>query len=140
MGASARNSRTRNAEVRGRPNHKPYKSKFEKDVATWLHNRGIPIEYERTKIEYLYTHTYTTDFRLPNGIYIEVKGKFDSADRTKHLLIRRQHPELDIRFVFMRDNRIRRTSKTKYSDWCNVNGFKYAIGKIPNSWLRESDS
>ena len=25
--------------------------------------------------------------------YIEVKGKFDSSDRGKHLLIRKQHPD-----------------------------------------------
>jgi N-acetylmuramoyl-L-alanine amidase len=39
---------------------------------------------------------------LPNGIIIESKGRFLTADRQKHLLIKQQHPQLDIRFVFQR--------------------------------------
>lgn len=117
------------------PNY-PYKSKFEKDVAIFLKNRGIPIEYESTKIEYQYIHKYTADFRLPNGIIVEVKGYFPASDRTKHLLIRQQHPDVDIRFLFMADKRLRKTSNAKYSDWCKRHGFKYSVGKIPNSWLR----
>ena len=39
-------------------------------------------------------------FRLDNGIIIETKGAFNSADRKKHKLIKEQHPELDIRFMF----------------------------------------
>ena len=44
--------------------------------------------------------TYTPDFVLPNGIILETKGQFISDDRRKHKLIKQQHPDLDIRFVF----------------------------------------
>ena len=57
--------------------------------------------------------TYTPDFELPNGIIIESKGRFVAADRKKHLLVQKQHPELDIRFVFSNSKaKISKGSKT----------------------------
>jgi hypothetical protein len=47
-------------------------------------------------------HRYRPDFTLPNGIIIEGKGIFEAADREKHLLLKEQRPDLDIRFVFSR--------------------------------------
>ena len=43
---------------------------------------------------------YIPDFVLDNGIIIETKGLFTSEDRRKHIEVQKQHPELDIRFVF----------------------------------------
>lgn len=81
---------------------------------------------------------YTPDFKLPNGIIIETKGRFVVADRQKHVLIKEQHPEKDIRFVFTRSaSRISKTSKTTYADWCRKHGFQFADKRIPSEWLRE---
>jgi hypothetical protein len=81
-------------------------------------------------------HTYNPDFKLPNGIIIETKGRFVIADRKKHLLVKQQHPELDIRFVFTNSkNKINKKSKTTYADWCEKNGFKYADKEIPEEWF-----
>jgi hypothetical protein len=82
--------------------------------------------------------TYTPDFLLPNGIIIETKGRFVTADRQKHLMIQAQHPELDIRFVFSNPRaRISKTSKTTYEAWCRLKGF-HSYGKvILDAWLRE---
>lgn len=92
-----------------------------------------PIEYSNWRIK-----KYHPDFRLANGIYIESKGWFKTADRTKHLCIKHQHPELDIRFVFSNPNtKIGKKSKTSYADWCQKNGFKYAHGTVPKEWLDE---
>ena len=33
---------------------------------------------------------------LPNGVLVEVKGRWTPENRKKHLLVRAQHPELDI--------------------------------------------
>jgi hypothetical protein len=58
---------------------------------------GLDPEYESFKIEYVKPSKpskYTPDFRLPNGIIVETKGRFETADRQKHLLIKAQHPEL----------------------------------------------
>ena len=83
-------------------------------------------------------HTYTPDFILPNGIIIEAKGLFETADRKKHLLIKKQYPHLDIRFVFQNPkNTIYKGSKTTYADWCKKYGYQYATKLIPASWFHE---
>ena len=83
-------------------------------------------------------HRYTPDFILSNGIIIEAKGLFESDDRKKHLLIKKQYPNLDIRFVFQNpNNKLYKGSKTTYADWCKKYGYKYATKLIPDSWFRE---
>ena len=83
-------------------------------------------------------HTYTPDFILPNGILIEAKGLFETADRKKHLLIKKQYPHLDIRFVFQNPkNTLYKGSKTTYSDWCKKYGYQYATKLIPAEWFNE---
>ena len=75
---------------------------------------------------------------LANGIVIEIKGYFDAEDRRKHTEIKKQHPELDIRFVFTSTySRIYKGSKTTYGDWCNQQGFLYSHRIIPFEWLTE---
>jgi hypothetical protein len=100
---------------------------------------GIDAQYEPFKIHYLRPakpSKYTPDFVLPNGVIIETKGRFVTSDRQKHLLIREQHPELDIRFVFSNPyQRISKQSKTTYAMWCEKNGFLYAKQAIPQEWL-----
>lgn len=76
---------------------------------------------------------------MRNGIIIEAKGLFETADRQKHLLIKKQYPHLDIRFIFQNPrNKIYKGSKTTYADWCKKHGFLYAAKLIPASWFRES--
>lgn len=102
-----------------------------------LESRKISFEYEPIRIPYAITHTYKPDFILSNGVIVEAKGRFLGSDRTKHLKIKEQHPSLDIRFLFMKDQYLRKGSKTKYSDWCNKHGFIYAFGtSIPNEWTK----
>lgn len=97
--------------------------------------------FEQTTIQYVIpasVRKYTPDFTLPNGIIVETKGKFETADRAKHALIKQQHPELDIRFVFQRpSDRISKGSKTTYAKWCEDHGFKWATKLIPISWWLE---
>lgn len=80
---------------------------------------------------------YLPDFRIDkNGVIVECKGRLTVFDRVKHLLIKEQHPDKDIRFVFMFDNKLSRASKTRYSEWCEKNGFQYAFEKIPKEWAK----
>jgi len=120
---------------------KGFRSGLEETVQQQLAKAEVPFQYEEHKIEYfvpLIRRTYTPDFLLPNGIYVETKGRFVMEDRKKHLLIQQQRPELDIRFVFQNSrNKIRKGSKTTYADWCIKHGFKYADKLIPASWLSE---
>jgi hypothetical protein len=118
---------------------KGYRSGLEEDLDASLKRVGVDGQYEQHKIKYVKPetqHTYTPDFKLPNGIFIETKGRFVAEDRKKHILIKSQHPELDIRFVFQNSkNKLRKGSKTTYADWCNKYGFLYADKDIPAEWF-----
>lgn len=120
-----------------------FRSGLEKRIADDLTSRGISFDYEKTKIKYTVPEreaSYTPDFvLLDNGIIVESKGIFDAADRQKHLLIKAQHPDLDIRFVFSRSNApIYKGSKTTHAQWAEKHGFKYAEKLIPTEWLKEA--
>lgn len=110
-------------------------------MAAQLAEAGVAAEYEAGKLEYTTpatAHKYTWDFKLPNGIIVETKGIFDPTDRKKHILIREQNPEVDIRFVFTRSKAtLSKASHTTYADWCIKNGFEYADKLIPPSWWKE---
>lgn len=97
-------------------------------------------EKELDAIEYteLRPKKYHRDFQLTNGINIETKGWFKPSDRSKHLCIKFQHPELDIRFVFSNPNaKLGKGSKTTYAQWCDKNGFKWAAKDVPLAWIKE---
>lgn len=118
-----------------------YRSGLEEHVSLQLRSIGVDFEYETKKVHFVQparVARYTPDFILPNGIIIETKGRFVTADRQKHLLILDQHPELDIRFVFSNPNsRISKQSKTTYAMWCEKHGFHYAKRDIPADWIAE---
>ena len=117
-----------------------YRSGLEEEAAAFLKSRQKKVEYEKLKIEWedLKYRTYTPDFELDNGIIIETKGIFSAADRRKHVEIQRQHPTLDIRFVFSNANaKLYKGAKSRYCDWCEQKGFKWAHRVIPEGWLLE---
>ena len=120
-----------------------FRSGLEERIAQQLKKLGVPISYESFTIRYLRPEKnsrYTPDFVLPNGIVIEAKGRFLTKDRQKHLQVKAQYPNIDIRFVFSNPNqRISKISKTTYAKWCQTNGFKYAKETIPKEWIVESD-
>jgi hypothetical protein len=117
-----------------------YRSGLEEKISGELKALGISFEYEKVKFKFLQPQkprTYTPDFVLPNGIIVETKGRFLSSDRQKHILIKEQHPEYDIRFVFSNpQQRINKSSKTTYAKWCEDHGFLFAKGSIPKEWLK----
>lgn len=133
----------RSSKVRNRGLVAGYRSGLEEKIATSLHNRGVlDTKYEQHSIAYTApssTHKYTPDFTLPNGIIIESKGRFMPDDRAKHMLVKAQFPNLDIRFVFSRSKApLYKGSPTSYADWCEKNGFKYADKDVPDNWLKEA--
>lgn len=129
--------------VRARAIKHGYRSGLEETIAGQLDQHNVPYEYEDKKNTVRYVkpatnHTYLPDFKLPNGIIVETKGRFVLADRKKHELIKKQHPELDIRFVFSNSNaKISKKSKTTYGTWCEKLGIPYADKTIPLEWLQE---
>lgn len=130
------------------PNHKQFRaarkygfrSGLEHSISIYLKEKHVRFEYETLKIEWedLAYRTYTPDFILPNGIIIESKGMFTAADRRKHIAISRQHPDLDIRFVFESSKRkLRKGAKSTYGEWCTKYGFRFYDRIIPEEWLKE---
>jgi hypothetical protein len=119
-----------------------FRSGLEERIAEQLTTLNVPFTFEEVKIKYVKPQrsaTYCPDFILSNGIVVETKGRFLTADRQKHILIKEQHPELDLRFVFSNSNaRISKTSKTTYADWCIKNGFVFADKLIPIEWINET--
>lgn len=118
-----------------------FRSGLEEAIAERLTSKGVGFTYEETVIPYVKPEKpakYTPDFQLENGIIIESKGRFLTEDRQKHILVKKQHPLLDIRFVFSSSRaKISKRSKTTYADWCEKHGFLYADKVIPDAWLNE---
>lgn len=129
-------------------NDNTYRSGLEEFFARLLEKLKVPFEYEAEKLEYTIparTTKYLTDFRLKKKdggyMYIETKGQLTSKERKKHLLLQKQHPEIDIRFVFgYAKNKINKNSKTTYIDWCEKHGFPWAEKALPDSWLQEVET
>lgn len=117
---------------------KRFRSQFEANFHRDLRERKIKAEYEPDRIQFIpKARHYTPDFYIEErDFYVETKGYFVSADRTKHLLIKEQHPDLDIRFVFLNaNNRLSKKSQTTYAQWCDRYGFKYSDRRLPEQWM-----
>jgi len=117
-----------------------YRSGLEHKISMALDTINYSYDYEGIKIEWedLAYRTYTPDFVLNNGIIIETKGRFMASDRRKHLAIKKQHPKLDIRFVFTNSKaKLSKGAKSNYAEWCIKYGFRYYDRIIPEDWLKE---
>lgn len=127
--------------VRQRAIAEGYRSGLEETIAEDLTSKGVGYKYEELVIGYIdpeKNRKYTPDFELSNGIIVESKGRFLTSDRQKHLLIKKQSPHLDIRFVFSNSKtKLSKISKTTYSMWCEKNGFLYADKRVPQEWIEE---
>lgn len=119
-----------------------FKSGLEGTVGEQILKAEGKLEYETTTFKYIQPakqRKYTPDFILKNGIIIETKGRFLLEDRQKHLYIKEQYPNLDIRFVFSRPKeKLRKNAKTSYADWAIQHGFKFAEKAIPTEWFSET--
>lgn len=119
-----------------------FRSGLEEQIAGQLSALGVEAKYEQEKIAFITPARpakYTPDWILPNSVVIETKGQFKVADRQKHLHIKQQHPDVDIRFVFSYSKgKISKGSKTTYAMWCDKHGFLYADKWIPEEWINEA--
>jgi hypothetical protein len=131
---------------------KTYRSGLEKNIAAQLDAEGLSYDYEQLKLEYnvpARVAKYTPDFKV-GTIVIESKGAFGygpnrfsggdpAKERQKLLLIKAQHPDIDLRIVFQRaSTKIYKGSPTTYAKWATDNGFLWADkGTIPAAWIAE---
>lgn len=117
------------------------RSKLEDRVQEKL-DKITKAEYETDKLPFVQPEKkryYLPDFKLPSGVYIEVKGRLTLEDRQKMLWVKEQHPDIRICFIFGNgSNKLTKRSKTTYLDWAEQNGFE-AIDvsqPIPKGWLK----
>ena len=117
------------------------RSGLEEKNMRFLETKGVAASYEEWRIPYVIPasdHHYTPDILLPNGIFVETKGLWESDDRKKHLLIREQYPDLDIRLVFSSSrSKLYKGSPTSYAEFCEKHGILFADKLIPVDWLKE---
>ena len=121
---------------------KGYRSNLEVTIAKQIQKSKHELRYETIKIKWIdfSIRSYTPDFILDNGIILEVKGFWSTADRRKHLEIQKQHPTLDVRLVFENSSRkIRKGSSTTYAKWCQKKRITYCDRIIPQVWLKEKN-
>ena len=121
--------------------HKGFRSGLEVKIADQISKYGLPVHYETEKLSFVIparSAKYTPDFKLGN-FYVETKGFWSTSDRHRHLLIKDQHPDLDIRFVFSNQNaKLYKGSPTSYAMYCEKHGFIYSHKWIPENWLEEA--
>ncbi len=116
------------------------RSKFEYAVQSLLDKRpDVESQYEPRKLGYTLSLEYVPDWecvlvRTGSGevFYLEAKGKFDYEERRKALAVIKDNPGIDLRFVFMRDNKLNKRSSTRYSDWCKQHNIRCSVfPKLP---------
>lgn len=121
------------------------RSQFEYDVFKGLKNylpKGASLNYEQDVLEYTLVKNYIPDFTIETKdgiiIYVEAKGlgrAFDYNVRQKMVAVKEQHPDKDIRIIFMNDRPFRKGGKMRPSDWAKKHGFLFAIGEVPKDWF-----
>lgn len=124
-----------------------YRSGFEQLMAEGLDAGGIDYGYEISKIKYtppVKVRTYTPDFTLikkdGTEMYLETKGYWPAAERTKMKLIKQSNPEADIRIVFQNSKtKIRKGSTTTYAMVAQKLGYLWCDLKVgfPEEWILE---
>jgi predicted nuclease of restriction endonuclease-like RecB superfamily len=117
-----------------------FDSKFEYDV--YQSSVKSRTKHHDGAIAYTTMRMYHPDFKIKTRsgkqIFIETKGYWTGADRSKHLSVVHQNPNIDLRLVFMNArNRLNKTSKTTYAAWCDKRNIKWAEGSIPREWYNE---
>lgn len=130
------------------------RSGFEKRVIEDLDARGVAYTYETYSYnwyeklravchecespETYAERWYTPDVFLGNGVIVEIKGKFTPKDRKILIGMQDVHPELDIRLLFMQDNKLSKSSETRYTEWASANDIAAVVGTaIPEGWIAQ---
>lgn len=116
-----------------------FRSGLEEKVYDAAVERGYKLDYEPDfpVIHYVIPSRYIPDFAIGENVFVEVKGWLRPRDRAKMLRVKRENPELDIRFVFQRANsRIGKSPNSlTYWQWAEKHGFPWSESSIPEEWF-----
>lgn len=114
------------------------RSGWERTLDTQLKRANVRYSYETLTLPFVMHHKYRPDFMLENGIVIEAKGvlnKHKKDEASKLIAVKQQHPDIDLRLVFMDANVKIPGTKQTHGQWATRHGFQWASGKIPDEWL-----
>lgn len=123
-----------------------YKSGLELSVSMQINQTEYPLNYETETLKYVVPERkakYTPDFvfikRNGGTMYVETKGRWTTADRTKMKHVLQSNPGIDIRMVFQNPNqKLSKTSPTTYEAFARKLGIQHVAKKdIPAEWLNE---
>lgn len=114
-----------------------HRSNLETQVEEALIAQGLTPLYETEKFPYVLHRKYTPDFKVGN-VYIEVKGWWPSAERTKFLAVIVNNPGLPIFVALQRPYMtLSKTSKTTYAQWCTKYGIAWCPVPIPPDFMAQ---
>ena len=122
-----------------------FDSAFEMEFAKHLTDLGIKWEYcPDTFVWYPKPKTYVPDFKvyLADGshFYVETKGFFYKSARDKMDRVHEMHPDVDIRYVFMKaKNKLNSRAKkrpTTYAMWCDKRNLLWSEKIFPEEWRK----
>lgn len=135
-----------------------YASKFEHEIAAALDKAGIKYDYELYSFKWVENlpnsycphcgmkpgvadRSYTPDFFVYNedgtglDYIIEAKGIFTAKDRKIADAMQKTYPGTQFKYLFYFDNKLSRSSKTRYSAWCEKRGLEYGLRKSMDATL-----
>ena len=137
---------------------KRYRTDFEAITAEQLQSWDISFEYEPARLRYKDNdgrkRITRPDFHLKpksndphGGMFVEAKALLKHDHLARYECLKEQRPDLDIRFVFEEpdraishyslDNGEGETRVVSYSEWADMNGFKWAGETVPKAWIKE---
>jgi hypothetical protein len=125
------------SKSRRKRNNGKYKSGLEKGFAEHCFKQNLPFIYEPDKFKFTVTSHYTPDWKIADNRYIETKGYFKSANRSRLLAFREQYPDVEILLLFQDANKtIDKRSKTTYGEWATKSGIRWSDLRrgIPREW------
>ena len=114
-----------------------HRSKLETQVEEALITQGYTPQYETEKFPYVLHKKYTPDFKVGN-VYVEVKGWWPPAERTKFLAVIVNNPGLPIFVALQRPHlTLTKQSKTTYAQWCTKHGIAWCPTPIPPDFIAQ---
>lgn len=115
------------------------RSGLEKRTLELLNSCNVGYEYEPKDKKLKYVKPQTSHSYLPDliidGVIYELKGYFDASTRLKMECVVRCNPSQKIVMVFMKDQPIRKGSKTTYTQWATKVGIEWMLIEEFNEFI-----
>ena len=112
------------------------------DTLLAFKGRDYKISYESEVIKYFIEGNYLPDWVLETKdgrtIFIEVKGYFRPNDLKKMDAVKKSNPDLNLKMVFEKNNRLPKAKVKRDSDWCEERNVPWILLKdITKEWILE---